>query len=49
MAKQTMDYLRLGIGGIPVYSREETNQASITRTHTHTKSAYMQSKHSCRI
>lgn len=32
-----------------VYSCEETNEASIKRTHTHTKSAYTQPERSCRI
>lgn len=36
-------------GGNPVYSREETNEASIKRTHTYTKRAYMRPMHSCKI
>ena len=36
-------------GGNPVYLREETNEASIKQTHTHTKRAYMRPTHSCKI
>ena len=36
-------------GGNPVYSREETNEASIKRTHTYTKRAYMRPMNFCKI
>lgn len=42
-------HLPLLIGGHYVHASQETIAASIKRTHTHTKMAYMQPTHACKI